>query len=75
MEDLWTAILTCADCGHELNRARHVPEWEKSRVSVSSALAAGLCPNKCRSTWSDCNINTNLKWKLEETQPNDGGSE
>lgn len=65
MDKLWTAVLTCADCGSELNRAEHVPEHARSRVAISSALVAGWCPKGCRSTFSDCNINTNLRWELE----------
>ena len=64
----WTAILRCKDCGIELNRAEHVPEEEKSRVVISSALVAGPCPNGCRSTFSDCNINTTLEWDIERLE-------
>lgn len=62
---LWTAILKCHDCGSELNRAVHVPENEKGRVSITSSFAAGQCPKGCRSTFSDLNINTDLEW-IEE---------
>jgi len=61
-KSLWTAILSCKDCGKELNRALDVPDSDRGRVSVSSALAAGRCPNGCRSTLSDLNINTKLEW-------------
>jgi hypothetical protein len=64
---LWTAILKCHDCGGELNRAQHVPENQKGLVAVSSALVAGRCPKGCRSTFSDCNINTDLEWEEERS--------
>jgi len=62
---MWTAILRCGDCGAELNRAEHVPEDKKSKVGIASAFAAGDCPNGCRSTFSDLNINTRLEWIME----------
>jgi len=61
-ERLWTGILSCHDCGHELNRAENVPESKKHIVSMRSPLVAFKCPNGCRSTFSDMNMNTNLKW-------------
>ena len=65
---MWTAILRCGSCGAELNRAEHVPEDKKNKVGITSAFAAGDCPNGCRPTFlscSDLNINTNLEW-IEE---------
>lgn len=64
---LYRCDLLCADCGEVLNTARHVPEHDKSKVTIASALVAGQCPKGCRSTWSDCNINTELRWS-EESQ-------
>ncbi len=63
--DLWKAILKCADCGHVLNTAEHVPEDEKARVGLTAGFNAGSCPNGCRATFSDLNINTNLEWAKE----------
>lgn len=65
-EALWKATLKCHDCGTVLNTAEHVPESEKSRVSIFSGFAAGRCPKGCRSTFSDLNINTDLRWEKEE---------
>ncbi len=64
--EYWTAILSCRDCGTELNRAEHVPERDKAWVALTSAFAGGNCPKGCRSTFSDLNINTDLKWFKEE---------
>jgi len=64
-EALWTAILKCRDCGHELNRAENVPTDQKGFVSVTSALAAPRCPKGCRSTLSDLNLNTTIEWMLQ----------
>jgi hypothetical protein len=68
-QSLWTAILTCADCGHELNRAVNVPKDQRLRVSILSAFAGGRCPNGCRPTCLDLNINTNLEWVPQPDQP------
>jgi len=65
-EPLWRATLHCADCGEVLNTAEHVPESEKSRVSMASPLVAGRCPKGCRSTLSDLNMNTRIVWTREE---------
>jgi len=62
---LWIGILRCRDCGTELNRAVHVPEKEKTRVNLTSAFASGSCPNGCRYTFSDLNLNTVLEWVEE----------
>ena len=61
----WTGILKCKDCGAELNRAEHVPEGEKTRIAIAAPLVAGSCPNGCRSTFSDCNLNTTIEWVEE----------
>jgi len=61
---LWKATLKCADCGIVLNTALNVPESEKGRVSASSGLVATPCPNGCRSTETDLNLNTKLEWEL-----------
>jgi len=65
IDSYWTAILTCADCGQEMNRATKVPESKKGMVSLTSAFAGDDCRNGCRSTFSDLNINTKLEWVKE----------
>ena len=65
-ELLWKATLKCHDCGAVLNTATNVPENKKLQVIISSALVAGSCPNGCRASFSDCNMNTDLEW---EPQP------
>jgi len=67
-EKLWTGILSCSDCGQELNRAENVPDDEKHRVGMGSPLVAGKCPKGCRSTFSDMNMNTELRWVLNDEQ-------
>jgi hypothetical protein len=67
--NLWTAVLTCHDCGVELNRATHVPENKKGVVAASSPLAAKPCPRGCNPSFSDCNINTDLTWVEEPAPP------
>ena len=72
-EKLWRAVLLCAECGHLLNTAEHVPEGEKARVALFSGLAGGSCPNGCRSTFSDMNLNTRLEWQQEEAREQSDG--
>lgn len=55
------AILKCRDCHAELNRTNPFPDSDEAQVRLSSGLAAGQCPNKCRSTFSDLNLNTTLE--------------
>jgi len=57
-EPLFVLVLRCKDCGSELNRSYPLAEIELSAARVSSAFAAGPCPNGCRSTFSDLNLNT-----------------
>lgn len=54
-------VLLCADCRTELNRTIQLSADELTKLNtLSSAFAAGKCPNGCRSTFSDLNINTEL---------------
>lgn len=55
------AILKCKDCGKELNRSVPFEAKDEAKIRFSSGLAAGPCPNGCRSTFSDLNINTKLE--------------
>ena len=56
--------LRCKDCGHELNSTSEMTgaqinaNW--ATLAIGSALVAGKCPKGCRSTFSDCNINTEM---------------
>jgi hypothetical protein len=59
----YMGIIRCADCGAELNRTVLIDEPEKGNLAFGSAFAAGKCPNGCRSTFSDLNINTTLHWE------------
>ena len=54
-------ILRCNDCGAELNRTEPLDEQAQSTARINSAFAAGACPNGCRSTFSDLNINTRIE--------------
>ena len=68
-EPMFVGILRCRDCGAELNRTKPVTEEHKSRIALFSAFAASNCPNGCRSTWSDLNINTDLSWEPAPCEP------
>jgi len=56
--------LVCADCGGQLNVTSEFSKKELreawTHLCFSSGLVAGKCPKGCRSTFSDCNINTRL---------------
>jgi len=54
-------VLKCRDCGRELNRTEPLTEEQASHARITSAFAAGACPNGCRSTFSDLNINTEIE--------------
>lgn len=58
----FTYVVKCRDCDTELNRAIGVPEHAKGQVTISAPLVAGKCPEGCRSTWSDCNLNWKGEW-------------
>lgn len=62
---LWTAILTCPDCGQEINRAEHVPDRERAKVSLSAAFM--LCPVREHNTLSDLNLRGVLTWTEEKS--------
>ena len=55
------AILKCRDCKCELNRSKPYEDKHEGKVVVSSAFAAGPCPNGCRSTFKDLNLNTEIE--------------
>jgi hypothetical protein len=63
-------VVTCADCGAVLNSTVPMTAdelWRQwARLVVSSGLATGPCPKGCRSTFSDCNINTDLRIEAGE---------
>jgi hypothetical protein len=55
-------VLKCNDCGAELNRTIPLAGEQLERArSIGSVFAAGKCPNGCRSTFSDLNINTTIE--------------
>lgn len=64
----WIGRLRCADCGAVLNETIPVSDADKAICAITSGFVAGQCPNGCRSTFSDMNINTKLEW--EEVRPN-----
>ena len=65
----FTYVLTCSDCGGELNRAIGVPESDKGRVIMGAPLMAGKCKTGCRSTLSDYNLNWDGTWYPDADAP------
>lgn len=61
----FTLAVYCAEeeCGAELNRtlvmtgSEMFKKW--THLVLSQPLVTKPCPNGCRSTWNDCNINVN----------------
>lgn len=69
------AIIHCADCGKELNRSIPFEKQDEAKVRMTSGFAAGPCPEGCRSTFSDLNINTRVKIvELEEPKQSAEGA-
>lgn len=64
-EQSFVILNCCKDCGEELNRSVVLTgksikkNWTK--IVLGSGLNTKKCPNGCRSTFSDININTKLK--------------
>ena len=54
-------ILKCADCGTELNRTVPLANDEVYKAKINSAFAGRQCPNGCRFTFKDLNINTRIE--------------
>lgn len=56
--------VNCRDCKTQLNTTtvmtgnQVMANWGK--LVISSGLVTKSCPNGCRATWSDCNINTEM---------------
>jgi len=64
LEEKYVLEVKCTDCGHVLNSTVVMTGEELSnhwsRLVMSSPLVTGGCPEGCRSTFSDCNINTDM---------------
>lgn len=64
-------FLLCADCDQKLNETVELTaneiykDW--GRITMGAGFNAGNCPNGCRSTFSDLNINTRQKVVDAET--------
>ena len=64
-DELYKLVLLCNDCGKQLNETSEMSGKEIKNLWTDMVLASGLvtgkCPNGCRSTYSDLNINTKLR--------------
>ena len=65
--------LCCGDCLHQLNSVSAMSGEDLSKrwtgLVTSSGFVAGNCPNGCRATYSDLNINTKLLvWDVEDAR-------
>jgi len=68
-EQKYVLVLRCRDCGAELNRTHPLTKQETSHARVASGFAGRPCPNGCRSTFSDLNINTRIDEETVQEQP------
>lgn len=63
-EGRYVVRIKCRDCGTEINSTKEMTgnqvlaNWGK--LVISSGLVSRSCPNGCRATFSDCNINTDM---------------
>ena len=57
-EGQFVLVLECRDCGKELNRSMPITKKQYTRATLAGPLTTGPCPNGCRSTFSDLNMNT-----------------
>ena len=65
-DGVFIIVVECKDCGKELNRSRPITAEQYTGAVLSGPLVTGPCPNGCRSTFSDCNLNTQHKWIRED---------
>jgi len=59
-------VVKCADCGAELNRSRPLTKDNYTQAVILGPIMTPACPNGCRSTFSDCNLNTRDAWIRED---------
>src|SRR5579863_4443701 len=62
-------VLNCADCGKELNRTKEIKARDYTLAVLSGPLNTMPCPNGCRSTASDMNMNTKMEIILIDSVP------
>lgn len=68
-EGKFIIVSCCADCGAELNRSNPLSGMDYTFAVMAEPLSTRRCPNGCRSTFSDCNINTRHRWEREDGTP------
>ena len=56
-------VILCKDCQRELNRSKPITRKEYTEAVMSGPLCTKPCPNGCRSTYSDMNMNTVHRWE------------
>jgi hypothetical protein len=78
-EKQYQIIITCSDCNEVLNTSvvmtgKKIKEkW--GILVMGSPINTGSCPNGCRATFSDCNLNTEMEiveYKEEEKEKING---
>jgi hypothetical protein len=68
-EGVFIIVVKCADCGVELNRSNPLTKADYTMAVLSAPICTGSCPNGCRATFADCNLNTTHEWVREDGTP------
>jgi hypothetical protein len=62
-------VVECGNCGAELNRSVPLTAKEYTMAVLMGPLNTRSCPNGCRSTFSDLNLNTRDRWERPDGTP------
>lgn len=65
-DGVFIIIVKCRDCGAELNRSNPLTAKDYTMAVILCPIMTGRCPNGCRATFSDCNLNTVDEWQRED---------
>jgi len=65
-DGVFIIVVKCSDCGAELNRSKPLTKKEYTTAVLLCPIMTERCPNGCRSTFSDCNLNTYDEWWRED---------
>lgn len=65
-DGVFIIVVKCRDCGKELNRSKPLTRNEYTIAVLLCPIMTGRCPNGCRSTYDDCNLNTIDEWQRED---------
>ncbi len=61
MADQKILVMTCFQCGAEIDRTGPLDEAERTRARIAAGLLRNPCPRGCLPTFSDCNWKINMR--------------